>query len=400
MSVSGSRRLFSRFITSPGILVVSILVVAGWTNAPAQVDKKTSDRIYLFDPATKKEEDVYGKIEEESPLGLKVRVRKGKNDELIDIPTAKIMRVYYYTPDVPTIEYNRGFVNESNWEKATGTKRDEFFSRALDGFREIERRLIGRPEARRYLQYRIAMLLVNASRENPSKRDDAINALKEFTSDNLTSFTIINALTTQGRLLEEANRPDEARVAYEALASLPGVPPSVARQGDLLVGRMFLRSGKFAEAQKRFASLASKLGPGDADKPCVDIYLTESQIGLGKTDGADKALLAAIQATEDGRLRALAHNLLGDLKMKKGQQAQAFWHYLRVDALYNDDPEEHARALFHLATLYDKVKNDPARASETKRRLFDEAFKATRYQKLAREAGMAPPSENPETKGS
>jgi tetratricopeptide (TPR) repeat protein len=385
-------------IVSRLVLVALLLTVVGLGGAKAQADKAKADRIYLFDPATKKEEDVYGKIEEESPVGLKVKVRQGKTDEVVTYPTAKITRVYYYTPDVPITDYNKGFVNEANWEKATGKKREELFANALDRFRETERALTVRPEARRYLQYRIAMLLVNAAKEDPSKREEAIKALKEFTTGNRTSFTIVNALTTQARLLEEANRADEARETYESLTTLPGVPPTLARQGDLLVGKMYLRAGKFLEAQKRFASLASKLTASDAEKPIVDVYLVESQVGQGKTDGVEKTLRTAIQATEDARVRGLAHNLLAELHLKKGEQEEAFWHYLRVDALYNEEPEEQARALFHLATLYDKVKKDPTRANEAKRRLFDDAFKTTRYQKMARDAGMAPPVEPGEQK--
>ena len=383
------------------ILFVLLLIVVAQQGLQAQPDRKTLDRIYILDPATKKEDDVYGKIEQESPVGLKVKVRKGKEDQLVTIPSSQILRVYYYTPDVLVTDYNRGFINEANWERATDKKkRAELFSKALDGFRDTERQLNVRPEAKRYLQYRIAMLLVNASKEDASKREEAIKALQQFTSGNRTSFTIVNALITQAQLLEEANRLDEARESYEALSRLPEVPPAVTRQGELLVGKMYLRLGKYAEAQKRFSALASKLNPNDADKPFVDVYLTESLIGQGKMDGAEKTLLAVLQASEDARLRALAHNLLGEWHLKKGKQEEAFWHFLRVDALYPEDAEEHSRALFHLATLFDKVKKDPNRADEAKRRLFGEAYKATRYQKIARESGMAPPEVPSESKGS
>jgi tetratricopeptide (TPR) repeat protein len=382
------------------LLGVLILSVAGNNLLRAQIDKKTSDRIYIIDPATKKEDDVYGKIEEESPVGLKVKVRRGKDDEMVSIPTANITRIYYYTPDVNITEYNRGFVNEANWEKASGAKRQELFDTALARYRETEQQLTGHPEASRFLRYRIAMLLVKASKDDPSKRDDAIKALKDFTATSRTSWAIVPALITQASMLEEMGRSDEAREAYEALATLPGVPPELARRSDLLVGKMYLRAGKFADAQKRFTTLSSKLSAGDAEKPFVDVYLTEAQIGQGKFDGADKRLLDAIRATDDGKVRGLGHNLLGELHQKKGELEEAFWHYLRVDALYNDDPEEQARALFHLATLFDKVKKDPTRAADCKRRLMDDTLKGTRYQKRGRDAGMAPPTEEKSDKTS
>jgi tetratricopeptide (TPR) repeat protein len=319
-------------------------------------------------------------------------VRDGKMDRKVTIPAASITRIYYYTPDVLRTEYNGGFVLEGNWERSGGSKKtkDELLTKVFAKYAETEQKLGGRPEARRYLRFRIAMLHARVAKDDPSKADDAIKKLTDFTAANRGGVTIVPALTTQAKLLEEAGRTDEARSAYETLASLEGVPPALVRQSQLFVGKLSLRAGKWADAQKQLEKLAKGLSGADPEKPFVEAFLAESRIGQGNLDGVDAALKDVMKGNEDGKLRGLVHNVLGEWHEKKGQPEDAFWHYLRVDALYPDDPEEHARALFRLAELFDKVKKDPIRGREYAQRLLGPTFDGTRYQKLGKAAGLKP----------
>ncbi|NBO91935.1 MAG: hypothetical protein EBV06_06435 [Planctomycetia bacterium] len=376
--------------------VIQVSVLAGLLLMAAAVpfvraqggDKTKLDRIYHIDPGTKKEVDTYGKIEEESPAGIKIKVREGKTDKTVTIPSSTIQRVYYFTPEVGSIDFNSGFVTEANWEKASGKKKAELLSTALTKYAAVERQLTGRGEARRFIQYRIAMLTVRAAKEDPAKTEEGIKLLKDYTATNRTSWQIVPALTTLATLLEEAGRVDEARAAYESLTTLSDVPPALVRQGQLFVGKLALRAGKWADAQKQLEKLASTLSGADPEKPFVEAYMAESKIGLGQLEGADKSLAEVLKVSSDAKLRGLVHNLLGDWNEKKGQLDDAFWHYLRVDALYNEEPEEHARALFRLADLYDKVKKDPIRARDCVRRLMGAGYDNTRYQKIGKAAGM------------
>jgi hypothetical protein len=58
-----------------------------------------------------------------------------------------------------------------------------------------------------------------------------------------------------------------------------------------------------------------------------------------------------------------------------------------VDTLYTQDRDEHAKALYHLSTLFDKVKNDRARAKQCADRLKDKQFAGTLYQRRASAEG-------------
>ena len=114
---------------------------------------------------------------------------------------------------------------------------------------------------------------------------------------------------------------------------------------------------------------------------CIASYLVESRLGRGALDGVAKELADVIKSSGDARLRGVAHNLLGDYYQKVNQQDEAFWHYLRVDAMYPDDAEEHAKALYHLALLFDKVKKDPVRGKECAARLMEPRLAGTSYQR-------------------
>ena len=63
---------------------------------------------------------------------------------------------------------------------------------------------------------------------------------------------------------------------------------------------------------------------------------------------------------------------------------EAFWQYLWVDQEYNQDPEEHSKALYYLAILFDRVKRRPDRAKTCLDRLLkDKLFAGLEYQKQA-----------------
>ncbi len=222
------------------------------------------------------------------------------------------------------------------------------------------------------------------AQDDPTKAETAIKMLTEFKQEGKHSWLILPALKTLARLQEEAGKTDDARRTYEELADLPDVPKELKQESDILVGRLLLRGTKYADAEKRLEKLNSSMSDADVQRPLVQAYLAESRIGQNKLDTVEKDLKTLIHGSADNRVRGVAYNLLGELYLKKGQGDDAFWSYLRVDALYNDDVEEHAKALYRLMTLFDKVKRDPIRGKECADRLQGKRFFGTTYQKLAK----------------
>lgn len=360
-----------------------VLVVLGVTRA--------QDAVFYTDRATKKEARHTGTIEEEGPGGIKIKVKEGRDLLVKTVPSADIVSVQYQTKEIDKLTFRAPFVKEERGLKAeTPKERAKFLLEALDGFNRLEGQLSGQAMPRRYVQFKIAETTARLAQDDPSKIDSAIKLLADFRSANASSWQILPALKLLARLYEDTGKFDEARKAYEDLAELPDAPPELKLESGVLVGRLLLRGGKFGEAQQRLEKLASTMSREAAQAPFVRAYLVESQMGQDKLANAPQELTEVIRSTSDGRARALAYNLLGDFYRKKGNLDEAFWQYLRVDAVYNEDAEEQAKALFHLAALFDKVKKDPLRGKECLSRLMEQRFLGTTHQKLAAREGKAP----------
>jgi hypothetical protein len=360
-----------------------VLALVGLTRA--QDSKRSTDIVRYVPSGAKKEAEYRGTIEDESPSGLKIKVREGKDMVVKTVPAREITYIFYSGPDVDSLTYRRPFGRLELVPGQTNVKkRAALLQEAWDGFTKLQSSLTARPSARRYMQYKLAEVAVLQARDDPTKAETAIKMLTDFKQDGKHSWLILPALKTLARLQEEGGKTDDARRTYEELADLPDVPKELKQESDILVGRLLLRGTKYADAEKRLEKLNSSMSDADVQRPLVQAYLAESRIGQNKLDTVEKDLKTLIHASADNRVRGVAYNLLGDLYLKKGQGEDAFWSYLRVDALYNDDIEEHAKALYRLVTLFDKVKKDPIRGKECADKLQGKRFFGTTYQKLAK----------------
>jgi hypothetical protein len=223
------------------------------------------------------------------------------------------------------------------------------------------------------------------AREDPGQADAAAAALAAYKARYANGWEIVPALKMLGQLLEEKGDIQAASQAYGELAALPEVPKKIKQEADILAVRVLLRGNKFADAEKRLKDLQAELPPDDPQRTYVNVCLVQARVAQGNLDQAEAQLQAALKATTDPAVRAVAHNLLGDYYRLKGQLDSSFWNYLRVDVLYNQDREETAKALYHLSKLFDKAKKDLGRAEECLRRLKGPDFAGTAYQRQINE---------------
>jgi hypothetical protein len=365
----------SMSVMRPWLKAVAVLVGLG-AAGPAW----GQDIVVYWDRGAKKEEELRGSVEAEGPAGIKVRGRGGVRS----IPAGDVRRVLYRVADVPALAFRQPFAVEERARKEERPRqRGELLQNAEEAFRKLEQDVKGSPQAQRYIQYKVAEVLALQARDEPKRAEEAIRALGAFVKEHKDGWQIQGALKLLGKLQEEAGNVDEARKAYEELAAVPGVPPGTKRESEVLVARLLLRGEKYPEAEKKLSALEKELGEGDPLKPYVLAYLADSRMGQGKLKGVEGQLKGAARAGGDNKLRALGSNLLGDYYRRRGKPEEAFWQYLRVDALYPDDAEEHAKALYYLRGLFDKVKRDPVRARECAGRLAEKRFAGTAYQKKA-----------------
>jgi tetratricopeptide (TPR) repeat protein len=283
------------------------------------------------------------------------------------------------------IAFRKPFTAERNaLRERDRKKRAEALAEAQKGFEALAGLLAGAVNARRYVEYKVAQVAVQRAEDDPTLVDAAIKALSDYKTANPAGWEIVPALRTLAKLQEDSGKPLDAQKSYEELSRIPDAPLALRQEAEILVGRLLLRGEKFGEAESWLRKLEVKLPKNDPQRGFIQAYLAASQLGQNNLKGVEEQLKEAIRGSEDGRLRGLAYNLLGDYYQQRNQLEEAFWQYLRVDALYTDDPEEQAKALYQLRILFDKARRDPIRARECAQRLLkDDRLAGTAYQRKA-----------------
>jgi hypothetical protein len=100
-----------------------------------------------------------------------------------------------------------------------------------------------------------------------------------------------------------------------------------------------------------------------------------------RAETAAKNLEALLPKITDLDLKALAYNTLGFCHAQAKRSKDAVWDYLWVDVVYNQNRQEHARALYHLAKLFAERKEEK-KAQQFKAKLLDKQFAGIEYQKM------------------
>ncbi len=345
------------------------------------------DTVYVRQPGKKKDDVAIGTIQEDTPAGIKLRMDKGK---ILDIPALQIRAVDYGEgiDAVGSVEYHSGDTKLDRALQQTSAKeKAKELESALLVFRELDRndKLRRILSVHRYFQYRIAQTTALLAQEDAARRDAALAALSEYKTAFADGWEIVPALQLLASLQEEKGDTEAASKTYTSLSDLPGISADMKLQSQLKGARLLMRVLKFREAEERLKKVESALPAGDPQRGFVEVCLIQSRIAQkSNLAGIDKKLEQIIRSSEDGGLRALAHNALGDYYRAKGDDAQAFWEYCKVDMLYNQDKEEHAKALYYLSQLSGKPpRNDQVRAEEFLTRLKTPQFDGTLYQRQA-----------------
>jgi tetratricopeptide (TPR) repeat protein len=339
------------------------------------------DTVYFYDSKQKKEADVQGTIQEESPAGIKIQVDGAERL----VSSLDVTQVTYNVGGISAVEFRKGDADrDSAIRERDPDKQNLGFLQALRQYEDILLRVGTHPFAPRYFQFRIAEVKLLMSKNDPAKKTMAVAALKEFTEKNPQCWEVVPALKLLADTHEQDGNVEGAMDVYQKLADLPGLPVAAKARSNMLVANLLLRQKRHADAEKRLTTVLRDMKADDPDRPGVQIYLIQTQLAQGKVDGVEQEVKSLLAASEDPMTRSAAYNLLGDFHAKKNQPEEAFWAYLRVDVLYSKDRAQHAKALYNLWKLFDKAKGDPIRAQQCYERLMDKQFAGTEHQELAR----------------
>lgn len=341
------------------------------------------DEIRYYDRAEKKEAKVAGRIQSESPAGIKIRPARENNDKLI--PASDIREVIYQVDAGLAIEHRSPFGKEYRAEQAArDEERKKLLQEAVAGYRDLLPRLGSLKNAQRYVQFRAALVLARLAEEDPQQVGPAIDALTKFQTEHPDSWEISFCVKALGRLQEEKGDLAAARKTYESLARRKDVPEEARQECGFLVVRALMTAGQHDEARKQLEELGAAVAKDESQAARVQVYLIRCQVAAGKADKAEAQLKTVVAGNADAAVKAMACTTLADFYRRNNRLEDAFWQYLWVDVIYNQDREEHAEALYHLAKLFDQVKQDPSRARQCQERLVKEKeFVGTKYQKLA-----------------
>jgi len=368
-----------RLVTSPLLLV---LVVAGVAPGQPTPEPEVATTVYYLDPATKKEVSLDGGVVEETVAGIKLKVGK----EFKVIPALDVRQVTYKTKVNP-LEYRKAFSTERKALEPGGKadKKIELLGIALNEFKALANDVKDVPQAARYIAFKAAEVHAAIGREDEKKLPAAIKAVADFRTAHPRGWETLPALKLQAELHELASDPDGAAKVYEEMTALPDAPKEVQNAAQLLVGQMLLRAKKYADAEKGLTAARGGLSPADPQRAATTILICQARLLQNKADGVDKELAGALAATADPVLLAVGHNCLGDFHRAKKQDDQAFWAYLKVYLLLPQDRTEHARAMYHLAKLFDTAQKDPIRAQEVLDKLLaDKDYNGTEWQAKAK----------------
>jgi len=182
--------------------------------------------------------------------------------------------------------------------------------------------------------------------------------LNNFVKENPNNYHYYQARQLLGDLLVSAGLFEPAEKMYAELARAPW--PAYKMRAGILVGRALQAQQKHAEALQQFESV---LGMPD-DSPIGKSQKLAAQLGKGvslaatnKVDQGVKLVETVIRNADptDEKLLAEAYNAQGTCYVQAGKTKEALFAFLHVDMLFANSPEAHAEALYHLATLWEKV---------------------------------------------
>jgi len=324
-----------------------------------------------------KEKAVKGVVTKESAQGVSFKDGTTFKAETIEDIVYEVnpvaVRLATYRPAV-TAEKDSLDPAKSKEHKA---KLDEAVKKYADAAAKIQE-----PFGKRHAEYKAAVLLARQLSEEGKPADPAIAQLKAFKTKHADSWQIASALQLLGRLQLDAKDFEGAKATYGEL-SQTSVPDDLKQEAQLQVIYVSIRAGKTAEAQSALTAALQAFGKDSKHAVKARVLQAELQMVAKKYDEATKLLRQVTKDTNDKELKALAYNSLGVCLFEQQDYKGARWEFLWVDVVYNQDKNEHAKALYYLWKTFGEL-GDAEKAQDCREQLLNErAFAGTEWRAKA-----------------
>jgi hypothetical protein len=339
----------------------------------------------------KQEERLQVTIQEETPAGISYKLSSGRKDKL---RAKDILDITYQVPQGLRLEYRGigGKEREAELPTTKAEKRVKLLQEAQKQYQDMIPKLGDAKFAQRHVQFKSADLLARLAADDPTQREAALEALTKFKIEHGEGWQLLACAKQIASLKELSGDTEAVKKIYEELAAKPELDKETRQEFGLLQARMLLRTSQTAAAKTKLTELAKDVSAGDSRSERLKVYLAACDATQGISKETEKQLTSIIAGPSENDIKALACNTLADAQLKAGKAEDAFWLYLYVDTLYPQDREEHAKALFQLAKLFEQVKKDPVRGQQCMERLAtDKEFTGLELQKTAQKAKKAGP---------
>ncbi len=326
-----------------------------------------------------KDKPFKGPIQTEGVRGVEI---KGINP----IPADDILDIHY---DVKPVEvlinlYRPAYTAEKDYNdpdpKKEGVRKTKL-TEALKKFAEAYAK-VDEKNAKRHIQFKLAVLTARQAQDSGADLEPAIKKLFDFKILNKDCWQLVPCLQLLARLQADTKQFTDAEETYLELAALD-VSDDVKQEAELMAAQVGIRAGKQGVSMKKLDALLKKLPKDSKFRVKARIATAECLVAAGKNADAIALLRQVNKETTDKSLKAIAYNTLGLSYLKSEQLKEARWEFLWVDVVYNQDKAEHAKALYYLSQIFDKLE-EKDRAQECRETLItDRAFAGSEWQRRA-----------------
>ncbi len=324
-----------------------------------------------FRESGKGERETDCEILSDSPKGVRIRVRSIKDP--VEIDAGNIVFLLGRVPGKSLSQIREPLAREE-LSRRDGAEADKLVQLkfAISGAEENLAKTLGTQGSRGWALF-LARLKARLAESEPEQTDQVLALLNREKGNLEAGWTELPSLLLLSSLQQIKGDNEGAQRTLGQLAERPGLSPESRERANLARARILLRLKKLPEATALLGRVS--------DPASKAIFQTALLIAQGQsTPGLDLALKPAIAKATDPGLQAMGANLLGEWYLSANQKEDAFWEFLRVETLFSQDRAEEARALFHLSTLFDSVRNDPSRAGACREKLKKPYFAGTDHQ--------------------
>jgi tetratricopeptide (TPR) repeat protein len=309
------------------------------------------------------------------------------------IPAEKIEDIFYNieSNEVRINTYRPAFTAEKDaLDPKNDAKRKGLLAEAVKKYQETAvSAKVKEAAAKRHAEYKAAALLARQASEEGGAAEPAIEALKKYKSKHPDSWQIGAALQLLGRLQLDAKDFDAATQTYADLAQA-NVPEDAKQDAQLQVIQVAARAGRSAEASKQLDDFIKLLPKDSRHIARARVVQAELMLTAKQTDEAIKLLRQVVKETSDRSLKAVAYNALGVSLYERDDYKGARWEFLWVDVEYNQNKQEHAKALYYLSHIFEKL-GDAERSQECRELLLsDRAFAGSEWRSRAQKELKTP----------